>query len=85
MPVAVITSKGQITIPKEVRVALGLKTAEKVVIVLEGGQAVLSPLSGSVLDLGGSMKRYKTREVTDFGAVRAAVRKVVGRRTAARG
>lgn len=85
MPVAMITSKGQITIPKEVRVALGLKTAEKVVIVIEGGQAVLSPLKGSLLDLGGSMKKYGTREVTDFGAVRAAVKRTVGRRTAARG
>jgi len=85
MPVAVMTSKGQITIPKEVRVALGLKTAEKVVIVLEGGQAVLSPLKGSVLDLGGSLKKYGTPAKADFGAVRAAVRKAVGRRAASRG
>jgi len=36
MPIALLTSKGQMTIPKEVRKALGLKPAGKVIIVVGG-------------------------------------------------
>ena len=46
MPIAIMTSKGQMTIPKEVRKALGLKPAGKVVIVVDGDQAILKPLKG---------------------------------------
>ncbi len=38
MPIALLTSKGQMTIPKEVRRALNLKPSEKMVIVVEGDQ-----------------------------------------------
>ena len=44
MPIAVLTSKGQMTIPKEVRKALDLKPSGKVVIVVDGDQAILKPL-----------------------------------------
>jgi AbrB family looped-hinge helix DNA binding protein len=40
---AKITSKGQITIPKAVRNALGLKAGEKVVFIPEHGEAVMLP------------------------------------------
>ena len=43
MPVAVLTSKGQMTIPKEVRKALNLKPSERVIIVVEGNHAVVKP------------------------------------------
>ena len=36
-----ITEKGQVTIPKDVRDALGLKPGTDVEIVVEGGQAML--------------------------------------------
>ena len=44
MPVSTLTSKGQMTIPKEVRNALNLKPSEKVIIVAEGDHAVIRPL-----------------------------------------
>ena len=40
---AKLTSKGQITIPKEIRKELGLKAGKKVVFILEGKRAVMLP------------------------------------------
>ena len=42
--IATITSKGQVTIPKEIRRALQLKETDMVLFVLEGDRAVIVPL-----------------------------------------
>jgi AbrB family looped-hinge helix DNA binding protein len=46
--VSTITSKGQITIPAEVRRRLGLKQGDRVSFVLEDGHAIMKP-KGSVV------------------------------------
>ena len=43
MPISVLTSKGQLTIPKVVRKALNLQPSEKVIMVVEGNRAILQP------------------------------------------
>lgn len=43
MPRATLTSKGQITIPIEVRQRLGLKQGDQVEFVLEHGVTVMKP------------------------------------------
>lgn len=43
---ATVTSKGQITIPQEVRLRLGLKQGDQVVFVVENGMTVLKPARG---------------------------------------
>jgi AbrB family looped-hinge helix DNA binding protein len=43
MPISVLTSKGQMTIPKVVRKALNLQPSEKVIMVVEGNRAILQP------------------------------------------
>lgn len=53
MHVAKMTSKGQITIPKEVREALGLQQGSSVFILLQNGQATLRPRTGRAVDLAG--------------------------------
>ena len=45
-----LTKKYQITLPVEVRKQLGLKAGDLVVIALEGGRAVLTPIHGSFTD-----------------------------------
>lgn len=40
---AKLTSKGQITIPKNIRTALGLKTGGRVVLIPEGREIVMIP------------------------------------------
>lgn len=82
MSIAILTSKGQMTIPKEVRKALDLKPSDKVVIVVEGDQAIIRPLRGNILDIGGSIKLVKKEKPIDFRKVRAEVRKRVGKKVA---
>ena len=51
---ATLTSKGQVTIPKEVRDALGLRTRDRVYFQVHDGGAVISKVA-DFLDLAGSV------------------------------
>lgn len=82
MPVAVLTSKGQMTIPKEVRKALNLKPLERVIIVVEGNHAVVKPLRGNILDIGGSIKVSGKEKPVDFHKVREEVKRKIAKRAA---
>lgn len=54
MPTATVTSKGQVTIPKEVREDLKLAPGTKVMFVrLSSGRYELVPRTGSIEDLAG--------------------------------
>ncbi len=57
MSEATVTSKGQITIPADVRKALGLSTGERVVFTrVEDGTIVMRSKTRSILDLKGLLK-----------------------------
>lgn len=57
MATAAVTSKGQITIPVEVRKRLGLKPGDRVRFIEgENGEYILRPKSGSILDLKGCVR-----------------------------
>jgi len=85
MPISILTSKGQITIPKEVRKALNLRPSEKVIIVVEGNRAILQPLKGNLLDIGGSVKISDREKPIEFKKVREEVRKLVAKKIVTRG
>ena len=85
MPISVLTSKGQMTIPKEVRKALNLKPSEKVIIVVEGNRAIIQPLKGNLLDIGGSVKIRNRGKPINFKKVREGVKKRVAKKVARRG
>jgi AbrB family looped-hinge helix DNA binding protein len=58
MPSAKLTSKGQITIPLEVRERLGLDTGDRVDFVIrDSGEIVVEPATVDLLELRGSVKR----------------------------
>ncbi|HEX4286951.1 MAG TPA: AbrB/MazE/SpoVT family DNA-binding domain-containing protein [Terracidiphilus sp.] len=64
MATAAVTSKGQITIPIEVRAKLGIKPGDRVRFVEnENGEIVLKPKTGSIMDLRGIVK-WKGKPVT---------------------
>jgi antitoxin PrlF len=66
MSEATMTSKGQVTIPADIRKALGLNSGERVVFTqLDDGTTVMRAKTRSILDLGGMLKpaRGKKRKV----------------------
>ncbi|MBC2712728.1 MAG: type II toxin-antitoxin system PrlF family antitoxin [Desulfosarcina sp.] len=78
MPVSVLTSKGQTTIPKDVRNLLGLKPNDKIFYMVEGKRVVIKPLKGNILDLRGSVTTKE--KPIDFKKLRDTTRKKVARK-----
>jgi AbrB family looped-hinge helix DNA binding protein len=65
MPTGTLTSKGQITIPREVRERLHLKTGSRVDFIVEpSGQVVLKPLSRNVRSIRGIVRSRHKRPVS---------------------
>ncbi|HEY9127647.1 MAG TPA: AbrB/MazE/SpoVT family DNA-binding domain-containing protein [Acidobacteriaceae bacterium] len=59
MPTATLTSKGQLTIPVEVREALGLKTGDKIdFFPNQDGSYTLQPKTGSIMEMRGILAKY---------------------------
>ncbi len=79
MVTAVLTSKGQITIPKDVRESLRLRTGDRVAFIVRGeAEAVMKPLTKSVDEVFGRLYRpdQPHRSVDDMkAAVASALRK----------
>ncbi len=82
MPIVAISAKGQVTIPKVVRKAMDLKSADRVIIVMEDGQAVIKPIRGTLMDIGGSIAIPEGEKPIDFKQVRESVRKKLAKRVA---
>jgi antitoxin PrlF len=58
MPTATITSKGQITIPLEVRKSLKLKAGDKIDFYeTEAGNFAFKPKSGSIMEMQGILQK----------------------------
>lgn len=65
MASATITTKGQVTIPKEIRDYLNLDTGSKVDFVIdENGTVKLIPLNVSIKSLSGCLHRPKMKSAT---------------------
>jgi antitoxin PrlF len=76
---ATLTSKGQITVPKDVRERLGLKSGDRVAFEFEGDSVRLRVEKGrSLEELKGSLPA--TKEYTGKEAERKAVREHVVRK-----
>jgi AbrB family looped-hinge helix DNA binding protein len=70
MSAATITSKGQITIPKDVRARLGLHSGDKISFIFEGDDRVsFIPVTKSVTSLKGIVtKPDKPISIEDMAA-----------------
>jgi len=66
MPTATITSKGQTTIPKEIRDALGLHAGDKIdfIVDADGKKATVLPVTLDARNLRGILKPKRKRRVT---------------------
>lgn len=65
MPCATITSKGQVTIPKEIRDYLKLDTGTKVdFVITETGEVKVIPLVSNVKTLSGMLEQTEKKAAT---------------------
>ena len=70
MSTSVLTSRGQTTIPKDIRDALHAKSGDTLVYVCEGDRVVLQAVSSDLLSLKGILKDRHTGGVIDFARLR---------------
>lgn len=70
---ATMTSKGQITVPKSVRDALGLAEGDQVVFRVEGNRAVMAR-TPDFLALAGTIAVEVDSHTTEWDHVRASTR-----------
>ncbi len=82
MPVSTITSKGQTTIPSEVRKALGLKPNDKIAYIVDGDKVILRPIKGDILELKG---KVKVASKIDFKRLREKTKQRVAKKIAMEG
>jgi antitoxin PrlF len=68
-----LSSKGQLTVPKAVRDALGLVEGDQVVFRVEGGRAVLAR-TPNLLDLAGAVPVPAQKRGTSWAEVRRQTR-----------
>ncbi|OGX37952.1 MAG: hypothetical protein A3C53_07765 [Omnitrophica WOR_2 bacterium RIFCSPHIGHO2_02_FULL_68_15] len=70
MPLATMTSKGQVTIPKAVREQLHLEPHDTLIVLAEGDRAMLRPVRGTILGLKGVLHRKGMKPI-NFRKLRA--------------
>ena len=77
MTIATLTSKGQTTIPRDIRRHLGLKSGDKIRFIVEDdGRVVVVPATLSIRALRGSLP--KPRHPVSVDDMNAAIRKRSG-------
>lgn len=62
-----VTSKGQVTIPKQIREQLGIEAADKITFVInDAGRVEIRPAPYRMRDLRGILPAIPGRETEDF-------------------
>ena len=65
MPTATLTTKGQITVPKEVREHLSIDTDDRLSFTVQpDGSVIVTPITRHVRELGGLLHRPGQRPVS---------------------
>lgn len=64
MPTSTLTSKGQATIPKQIREVLRLQPGDRVEFILEGDRVVLRRAAADLTDLDGLLDRSGRKPVS---------------------
>ncbi len=78
MSISTLTSKGQTTVPKDIRRHLGLKPGDKIRFLVEDdGRVVILPATLHLRDLGGSLP--KPSKPVNVERMNEAIRKRAGR------
>jgi AbrB family looped-hinge helix DNA binding protein len=80
MPYSTVTEKWQTTIPKVIRLLLGIRPSDKIVYVIDNGKVTLDTVSGDILDIRGAVKGQKGE--VDFKSLRQKAKNHAARRAA---
>ena len=78
MTISTITSKGQTTIPKEIRDHFHLKAHDKILYISEEDRIIIKPLTGTILDLKGV---FPVKRKIDFEKLREKMKKEIAKGT----
>ena len=79
MAIATVTSKGQITIPQEIRDQLHLRKGQKIDFrVDQKGQVVLAPLTHDIRKLKGSIRSTRKKPLSLKEMERVIARRYAG-------
>lgn len=76
MHLSVLTSRGQTTIPKEIREALDLKPQDTIIYVPDGNKVFITSVRGNILDTKGAFKK-KSKGTTNFKKLREKTKKKI--------
>jgi antitoxin PrlF len=76
MSVATLTSKGQLTLPKDVRMKLHLEAGEKIAFRIDEatGSAVMFPMNKTVDEVFGILKAHRPVKPKSIEAINNAIR-----------
>lgn len=77
MTTSTITSKGQTTIPKEVREYLHLKAHDRLMYITEKNRIIIKPVTGTILDLKGA---FPVKGKINFEKLREKMKKETAKR-----
>jgi len=76
LPLATLTSKGQITIPKNIREELKLHTGDKIKFVMnEQNELVIKPITRKAADVAGLLNNYKKKQAVSVEEMNDALAK----------
>lgn len=81
MVTSTITSKGQTTIPKEIREQYHLKAHDRLLFKPEGDKIIIKPISGTILGLRGA---FHVRQKINFHKLRKRMEKYIAKETISR-
>lgn len=70
-----LTVKGQVTIPKEVRDALGIGQGDRVYFVADGDRAIMVPVKGDFWSLRGALKKYARGKRFNWKAIKEQMKR----------
>lgn len=65
-----VSPKGQVTLPREIRRKLNIKSGDQMAVILDGDQIVFKPFTKTLLEMRGSVK---VNGEQDFEKIRTEV------------
>jgi antitoxin PrlF len=75
---ATMTSKGQLTVPKEIRETLGLKEGTKFFVTIENGNVVARPKNRSIMELAGILGKAPNGKSLTVEEMEEAIGEMLG-------